>query len=108
MNASVRLPQVYCIRQQFEGPTVDDIPGAVKEELGKLDLVEKIRPGETVAITGGSRGIANIDTILKAVADQMKALGARPFIIPAMGSHGGGTAEDRSRCSPATALPSKP
>jgi len=93
MNASVRLPQVYCIRQQFEGPTVDDIPGAVKEELGKLDLVEKIRPGETVAITGGSRGIANIDTILKAVADQMKALGARPFIIPAMGSHGGGTAE---------------
>jgi hypothetical protein len=52
-----------------------------------------VRPGQSVALTVGSRGVVNIDAIARAAVDHMRGLGARPFIIPAMGSHGGGTAE---------------
>src|SRR5437868_2933456 len=81
------------IRQQFERPRVEDIPAAVAATLEKLDLGRRIRPGQTVALTAGSRGIANIPIILRAAADYLKKLGAKPFLVPAMGSHGGGTAE---------------
>jgi hypothetical protein len=72
---------------------VEDIPSAVRATLEKLDLGRTIRPGQSVALTAGSRGIANIPLILKSVADFLKRLGAKPFIVPTMGSHGGGTAE---------------
>ena len=52
-----------------------------------------LRPGHRVAITAGSRGIANIAVILRAAVEHLRRLGAEPFIVPAMGSHGGGTAE---------------
>jgi hypothetical protein len=81
------------IRQHFERPRVDDIPAAVAATLERLDLGRRVRPGHTVALTAGSRGIANIPLILRATADFLKKLGARPFLVPAMGSHGGGTAE---------------
>jgi antitoxin (DNA-binding transcriptional repressor) of toxin-antitoxin stability system len=58
-----------------------------------LELGDKIKAGQTVAITAGSRGVANIAVIIKAAVDHFKSLGAKPFIVPAMGSHGGGTAE---------------
>jgi hypothetical protein len=86
-------PKMYRIRQRFEGPTVADIPAAVRAELARVDVAAMIKPGETVALTAGSRGVANIAMILKATVDYLKAIGARPFVIPAMGSHGGGTAE---------------
>ena len=66
---------------------------ATHETLSRLNLGERIKPGESVAISAGSRGIANIANILKAIVDHLKSLGACPFIVPAMGSHGGGTAE---------------
>jgi hypothetical protein len=81
------------IRQHLERPILTDIPGTVQRELERLDLAQRIRPGQTVALTAGSRGIANIPAILKAVADHLKALGAKPFLVPTMGSHGGGKAE---------------
>ncbi len=81
------------IRQQFERPRVENIPAAVRGELERLDLGKTIRPGQTVALTAGSRGIANIPLILKAVVSFLRDLGARPFLVPTMGSHGGGTAE---------------
>ena len=81
------------VRQHFERPRVEDVPAAVHATLAKLDLGRTIRPGQTVALTAGSRGIANIPLILRATASFLKRLGARPFIVPAMGSHGGGTAE---------------
>ena len=61
--------------------------------MASLHLPERILPGDTVAIGVGSRGIMHIDQITKAVVDQMKGLGAHPFIVPAMGSHGSATAE---------------
>src|SRR5262249_2941537 len=81
------------LRQHFEAPRLDDIPGEVERQLSKLDLGKKIKPGQTVAITAGSRGIANIAVIIKASVAHFRRLGAVPFIVPAMGSHGGGTAE---------------
>jgi hypothetical protein len=81
------------VRQHFERPRVEDVAGTVRTELQRLSLERTIRPGQTVALTAGSRGIANIPLILRSVADFLKDLGARPFLVPTMGSHGGGTAE---------------
>ncbi|MFP6601747.1 MAG: lactate racemase domain-containing protein [Pirellulaceae bacterium] len=85
-------PQLFRLRQQFEGPVVDDVAGEVEQQLASLALAEKIQPGQSVAITAGSRGIANIEIIIRGICQHLKALGAEPFIVPAMGSHGGGTA----------------
>jgi hypothetical protein len=71
---------------------VDDIPATVEEQLRRLELGRVIGPGQSVAITAGSRGIANIQTVIKAIVGHCQRLGAEPFIVPAMGSHGGGTA----------------
>ena len=90
-------PRILRIRQQFDRPRVVDIAATVASQLERLDLGRRIRPGQSVALTAGSRGIANIPLVLKATADFMKRLGARPFLIPAMGSHGGGTAEGQRK-----------
>ncbi len=72
---------------------MDEIPQAVHTALERLGLERTIKPGQSVALTAGSRGIANIPLVLKSTADFLKRLGAKPFLVPAMGSHGGGTAE---------------
>ena len=86
-------PQMFRLRQTFEAPQVADIPGEVHAQLSRLELGSRVRPGQSVAITAGSRGVAHIATIIRAIADHLKGLGARPFVVPAMGSHGGGTAQ---------------
>jgi hypothetical protein len=86
-----RFPRMIRVRQAFQGPAVGDVPGAVQAALARLAL--PVRPGQTIALTVGSRGIVNIDRIVRATVDHLRAIGARPFIIPAMGSHGGGTAD---------------
>ncbi|HZY84144.1 MAG TPA: hypothetical protein VFE78_04905 [Gemmataceae bacterium] len=90
-------PQFVRVRQQFERPRVEDVPAAVAAALEKLGLGRTIRPGQTVALTAGSRGIANIPLILRSTAAFLKKLGARPFLVPAMGSHGGGAAEGQRK-----------
>jgi hypothetical protein len=89
----VIYPRLVRIRQHFERPRIADIPAAVSSALEALDLTRRIKPGHTVALTAGSRGIANIPLVLRSTAAFLKKLGAKPFLIPAMGSHGGGTAE---------------
>ena len=86
-------PNFIRLRQRFERPRVENVAGAVASTLEQLDLGRRIRPGQTVALTAGSRGIANIPLILRETAAFLKKLGARPFLVPAMGSHGGGTAD---------------
>jgi hypothetical protein len=88
-----QYPLLFRVRQSFDVQRVDNIPLAVENELRRLELGEKVKAGQSVAITAGSRGVANIATIIKAAVDHFKSLGAKPFIVPAMGSHGGGTAE---------------
>jgi hypothetical protein len=91
----MNYPEIFRVRQSFQSPTlpVEQIPATVAAELARLNLAECVRPGQTVAITAGSRGIANIALIIKAAVERFQSLGAKPFIVPAMGSHGGGTAE---------------
>jgi hypothetical protein len=87
------FPKMFRVKQELEGPTLADIPGAVRATMRTLRLQESVKPGQTVAITSGSRGVANIARITKAVVDELKTLGLKPFICPTMGSHGEATAE---------------
>ncbi len=86
------FPPIFRVRQRFSSERVQDIPGEVDRQLAKLDLASQVKAGQTVAITAGSRGVAHIETILRATVDYFRKLGAEPFLVPAMGSHGGGTA----------------
>lgn len=81
------------VRQIFNQPSVKDVPNAIRKQLQGKNLAEKVKPGQRIAITAGSRGIANIIIILRTVVEELKTLGAEPFIVPAMGSHGGSTPE---------------
>jgi hypothetical protein len=85
------------VRQHFDGPQLDDIPAAVRAELSRLALGRRIRPGQSVAVTVGSRGVANIALITRTIVAGLRDLGAQPFLVPAMGSHGGGTAEGQRK-----------
>ncbi|MCS7166483.1 MAG: lactate racemase domain-containing protein [Gemmatales bacterium] len=90
-------PKMVLVRQEFERPLLADVAKAVHQTLETLDLSRRIRPGQTVALTAGSRGIAHIAVILRETVRFLRRLGAEPFIVPAMGSHGGATAE--GQCS---------
>ncbi len=90
-------PKMLRVRQKFDRPKVEDVAATVRAELEKLDLAKRIKPGQSVALTAGSRGITNIPLILQSVACFLKDLGAKPFLVPTMGSHGGGTAEGQRK-----------
>ena len=93
------LPQMHRVRQSFSRPRLEDIEAHIKQEITKKEISEKIKPGAKVAVAVGSRGIKNLakivkeDLIPRSIVDFVKAGGAVPFIVPAMGSHGGGTPE---------------
>ena len=87
------LPKLYRVTQHFDAPVVKDVPGTVKAELERIGLSHSIKPGMRVAVTAGSRGVANIPAVLRAVVDYLRTAGANPIVIPTMGSHGGATAE---------------
>lgn len=89
----INLPRMAKIRQSFPRPRVEDVPAAVMAELSRPEISERIKPGAVVAITAGSRGISGIVEILRTTVEFCRQRGAKPFIFPAMGSHGGGTAE---------------
>ncbi|MCX7396041.1 MAG: lactate racemase domain-containing protein [Planctomycetales bacterium] len=90
------FPRMIRIRQTFDARRVDDVAREVRVQLSSLNLGERIQPGQTVAISAGSRGIAHIARITRAAVEHVQGLGAVPFIVPAMGSHGGGTAEGQT------------
>ena len=86
------LPQMARVRQAFEHHKIEDVAKAVTDEMGRADIKVKIKSGAKIAVGVGSRGVANIDTAVRALVSSLKDLGADPFIFPAMGSHAGGTA----------------
>jgi len=90
-----QYPLIFRVRQKFDSPAlpIERIPATVAAELGRLELGRRVQAGESVAITAGSRGIANIALVIRSAVQHFQKLGAKPFIVPAMGSHGGGTAE---------------
>jgi hypothetical protein len=92
MTVSSLIPRMFLARQRFPRPRVDDPAGAVRRELEQVLPRGSVRAGAEVGITVGSRGILNIAAIVKAAVEFLKERDARPFIIPAMGSHGGASA----------------
>jgi hypothetical protein len=91
------FPKMFRLRQTFDARSVTDVAGETHRQLAALQLNQRIHAGQTVAITAGSRGIARIGEITRAVVDHIKGLGALPYIVPAMGSHGGGTAAGQAQ-----------
>ena len=90
-------PQMFRVHQKRERPLVENVAGEVESQLAGLNLQTKIQPGQSVAISAGSRGIANIHIIIRAAVEHLKQLEAKPFVVPAMGSHGGGKAEGQRK-----------
>ncbi|HIM55671.1 MAG TPA: DUF2088 domain-containing protein, partial [Candidatus Latescibacteria bacterium] len=87
------FPSMARFRQRFEVNSIGNVAGAVREQLAAAGLKEAIAPGARIAVTGGSRGIDEIDLITRTVIDCIRECGGKPFVLPAMGSHGGATAE---------------
>ncbi len=85
--------QMVMVRQEWDQPHIQDVPAAVEAALAQSGALERIRPDAEIAITAGSRGIAALPEVLRATIAQVRARGGMPFLFPAMGSHGGGTAE---------------
>ena len=87
------LPRLVKVRQTFPADRLTDVPGALRQELAKEEISRRVKPGMRVAIAVGSRGVADIPTLARVTVEELKRLGAEPFVVPAMGSHGGATAE---------------
>lgn len=90
---SPSLPEMLLVRQTFDCESVSDVSRTTRQELERQDFASKVKAGETVAITAGSRGISHLPEILKSVVDYFRSHNAAPLIVPAMGSHGSATAE---------------
>ncbi|RIV20214.1 DUF2088 domain-containing protein [Alicyclobacillaceae bacterium I2511] len=89
----VPLPRIIPVLQHFTGPRVEDVRQEVRQAIAKADLKRRIQPGARVAVGVGSRGIANLPDLVSTVLQVLQEGGAKPFIFPAMGSHGGATAQ---------------
>ncbi|MFQ5794139.1 MAG: DUF2088 domain-containing protein [Candidatus Bipolaricaulia bacterium] len=87
------LPQFIRVRRSVETVEIDNLGQTVREQLERLALSSRLKPGAQVAVTAGSRGISDIVPILQEVIGHLKAIGAKPFLFPAMGSHGGATVD---------------
>ena len=97
-NGHIALSSFYLLeRTEASLPKLNDLSGTIQETLAGLGIAtEKLR-GKRIAVTAGSRGIASLQEIVRATCGWLKAQGAEPFVIPAMGSHGGGTAEGQRK-----------
>lgn len=87
------LPKIFKIRQKMDAPRLENVEQRVSELLNRFQLSRKVKKGERIALTAGSRGIKDKPRVLKTVIEHLRSLGASPFVVPSMGSHGGATAE---------------
>ena len=90
---NIKLPQIMKVSQTFDNTKLDDVEGDLNQKLIDKNIKDKIKPGMKIAITGGSRGISFYKELMKTIVSFVKKCGATPFIVPSMGSHGGGTSE---------------
>ncbi|MDA0238173.1 MAG: lactate racemase domain-containing protein [Proteobacteria bacterium] len=91
------LSKMIRVQQKFSAPKIDDIASVIKKEFARESIKNKVLPGQKIAVGCGSRGVANIAAITKAVIEELIKLGAKPFIFPCMGSHGAATAEGQKQ-----------
>src|SRR5262245_64307781 len=87
------LPLIIPIRQTMPQPVIADVPGETKQSWRESGVLKRLKPGDRVAVGVGSRGIANLAVIVRATLDVLREAGTKPFVVAAMGSHGGATAE---------------
>ena len=92
---NVPLPPMYRVREKFDGTRIpdDELLDVLRAELNRPALKSRVKPGMRVALTCGSRGIYRYRDLARTIVDFLKACGAEPFIVAAMGSHGGATSE---------------
>ena len=93
MLEGVPIPRFVKIKQKFDASCLEDVAAAVRQDLERTEIVERILPGMRIAITAGSRGVANLALVIRETVSFLKKHGAKPFVFPAMGSHGGAVAE---------------
>jgi len=91
----IPIPRVYRVQYQIESPSINNIPEELTSQLKAASVLSQIKSGQRIAITLGSRGIANQPLIVRTLIDQLKKAGAEPFVIPAMGSHAGANAKNQ-------------
>ena len=96
MTSADSFPRMFAVRQKFPVSPPLDIAAVVQGQFKAQNVVARLKPGARIAVGVGSRGISKIREIVVAVLDELKAAGAQPFILPAMGSHGGATAEGQT------------
>jgi nucleotide-binding universal stress UspA family protein len=92
-DLEIKIPKMIKVKQTFESQRIDDIENEVVKQLKKEEINRKIKANQKIAIAVGSRGVANIGKIVKKTGQYLNSIGTIPFIVPAMGSHGGATAE---------------
>ena len=92
----VALPRMVRIRQLFPGCALLDVAGALRAEFLKPAIARRLKKGMRIAVGVGSRGVADLPLLVSVVVDELKQRGTLPFIVPAMGSHGGATAEGQA------------
>ena len=93
----IPIPRVAGVSQKFDRPRMDDCGGALKQILNTSGVLESVFPKMEIAIAVGSRGISNQPVLVKLIAEALREKGARPFLVPAMGSHGGATADGQKK-----------
>lgn len=92
----IEIPKMATVHQHFLATQVQDVENELLEQLNRPEIIRLIQPGRRIAIAAGSRGIDNIVIVLHTVAQFVKKMGAHPFVVPAMGSHGGATAQGQT------------
>ena len=92
-DRNIKLPKMLQVRQNFVDDSIDDVASQVSAVMAQEKFSALVHPGQKIAVAVGSRMIDRIQIIVKQLVEELKKLGAEPFIVTAMGSHGGGTAE---------------
>jgi len=87
------LPRFAPVSYERDQPAVEDVPAATADAVRSLDGLASLDEGARVAVTAGSRGIHDMPTVVRSIVGTLAAMGFEPFVVPAMGSHGGATAE---------------
>ena len=87
------MPKMTTVRQHFDDAHISDVENAVHAQITRPEIAARVHSGMRIAIGAGSRGIANIGIAVRATVQALRELGAKPFVFPAMGSHGGATEE---------------
>lgn len=89
----IPIPKMVKVKQKFHAPKLEDVGAEVRKTLNETHVLARIKEGDSVAIAVGSRGLADLPVLVRETVREIRRVGGQPFIVPAMGSHGGATAE---------------